>query len=93
MIVMKNWAVCTRGSEYMAPELWTNFLTGNVYGHSRFNDGDPVSTSSIVSIKDGDNCKIVSTRNTDYVLYEPDVSFEYELKYPDAYHRLSMLVL
>jgi hypothetical protein len=93
MIVMKNWAVCTRDNEFVAPELWTNYLTGNVYGNTRFNDGDPVSTSSIVSIKDGDGCKIVSTRNTEYFLYESDVSLEYELKYPNAYSRLSMLVL
>jgi hypothetical protein len=90
MIVMKNWAVCTRGSEFMVPELWSNYLTGNVYGHPRFNDGDEVSTSSITEIEDGDGCKVVNTRNTEYILYESDVSPDYESKYPNAYNRLSM---
>jgi hypothetical protein len=91
MVVLKNWAVCMRGNEWLAPELWTSYLHGNVYGHSRFNDGDPVSTSSIVGVKDGDGCKIVSTKNTDYVLYEPDVSADYESQYPGAYSRLSLV--
>jgi hypothetical protein len=90
MVVIKNWSVCAKGTEWMAPELWSSYLTGNVYGHSRFNDGNPVSTSSIVNIKNGDGCKIVSTKNTDYVLYESDVSPDYEAQYPNAYSRLSM---
>lgn len=90
MVILKNWSVCQRGNEWMAPELWTNYLHGNVYGHPRFEDGDPVSTSSIVDIKDGDGYKIVSTRNTDYVLRESEVDPEYESQYPGAYKRLSM---
>lgn len=90
MPILKNWSVCCKGSEYLAPELWTNYLRGNVYGHPRFQDGDPISTSSIVDIKDGDGCKIVSTRHTEYQLYETDVSSEYESNYPGAYSRLAM---
>lgn len=92
-IIMKNWSVCTKGKPYMAPEIWTNYLYGNVYGHPRFKDGDLVSTSSIVDVKDGEGYKIVSTRNTDYILYESDVSSDYESKYPNAYSRLSMTMM
>lgn len=90
MVILKNWSVCQRGNEWMAPELRTNYLQGNVYGHPRFSDGDPVSTSSIENISNGDGCKIVKTRNTEYVLYKDDVSAEYELLYPGAYTRLSI---
>ena len=39
---------------------------GYVYGHPRFEDGTPVTTSSIVSFEEKDDVIIIETRNTIY---------------------------
>lgn len=38
--------------------------------------------------ENGDDCKIVHTNNTVYMLYEADVDPEYEKRFPGAYVRL-----
>ena len=53
---LKNWSVTSDVDErYVAPEMMHYQLQGNVYGHPRFNDGDPVTTSRIIEINDRGN--------------------------------------
>lgn len=89
-VILKSWAVWSTVDKYTAPELRTQVLVGNVYGHPRFADGTEVHTSSIREIVPHDNYKIVRTKNTEYHLYREDVDPCYLEFFPDAYERLSM---
>ena len=92
MIILKNW--CVGGDNWMAPECRTYRLHGNVYGHSRFDDGSPVTTSRIVAIKDkGDHKEVSTGSGSVYMLYKDDVDPDYEKEYPNAYERLSMTIV
>lgn len=65
MIRLENWSVIVRAKDsYQAPELWSTTLYGNAYGHPKFNDGDIVSTSSIMEV----NGRIIKTYNSVYEL-------------------------
>ena len=64
---------------YQAPELQTYKISGIVYGHSYFEDGTLIATSSIMKIKDG----VAFTRTgSQYKLGKVDA--EYLELYPDA---------
>jgi hypothetical protein len=71
-VILRNWSV--RGynnTPYTAPECQRFCLHGEAYGHSHFPDGSAIETSPIqASAK-----KLVRTRNTVYILGEPDVSY------------------
>lgn len=76
---LENWSlVMTENNPYQAPELATVQLSGEVYGHDRFDDGVRVTTSRVVylNIKD----RFANTLNTKYELGE--VSEDY-LKWLD----------
>ena len=60
-------------SPYDAPELAALILMGDVVDHPRFEEGEHVRTSSVIGI-DLPN-KIVETKNTIYILGEPDSGF------------------
>ena len=92
MIKLKNWSVYMNNHEgFKAPELATYHLQGYVYGHSRFNDGDPVTTSRIVEIRDeGDHKEAVTRSGSVYFLYKEDVNPECEKEYPNSYDRLKL---
>ena len=51
-IVLQDWFVRFRDSEnvYLPPELNAKILSGKVYGHHKFQDGDSVNTSKIVGV-------------------------------------------
>lgn len=49
-ISIEDWVVISPCNEYTAPELIYTVLTGKVYGHPDFNDGDGITTSKITSI-------------------------------------------
>lgn len=93
MIRLKNWLITTNQNGFIPPELVENYLHGNVYGHPKFNDGDPINTSPIRGISDCGEYKIVKTKNTEYTVYPEDVSPEYEEKFPDAFNRLSVNIV
>jgi hypothetical protein len=56
-VTIANWA------------FYNGMLSGNVYGHPRFADGDFVCTSQVQSIlKDAPDVFILETRNTNYLI-------------------------
>lgn len=88
-IRLKNWSVFAKGGNFQAPELHSFHLQGNVYGHPKFNDGDPVNTSSITSIEDkGDYKEATTISGSVYLLYKEDVDPECEKLFPNYYERL-----
>lgn len=92
MIRIKNWSVFLEGEDnkYLAPELHSYRLQGRVYGHPKFNDGDPVYTSEIVKITDKGTHKEVMTKSGSvYELYKEDVNPECEKQFPNYYNRLN----
>lgn len=92
MIRLKNWSMYAEGNNgFNPPELWTYHFQGNVYGHPRFNDGDPITTSRIVEINDKGDYKEAKTRSGSvYCLYPEDVDPEAEKQFPNYYERLCM---
>lgn len=88
MIRLKNWSVFSENDDYLAPELRSYRLHGNVFGHPKFNDGDPVSTNNIVEIVDKRTHKEAKTQSGSvYELHKEDVDPECERRYPDYYDR------
>lgn len=74
---LENWSLILDEGEspYTAPELIKRRLQGNVYGHKAFNDGDPVTTSSL-TVFDFKGLR-AETKNTVYKLGK--ISEEYFL--------------
>lgn len=68
MVRLKNWSLFDNGSYH---------LRGNAYGHPRFNNGDLIDTSPIVSITDrGDHKEIITQSGTIYEIYTEEVDSE-----------------
>lgn len=90
MVRLKNWSVfASNDNGFMPPELISLHLQGNVYGHPRFNDGDPVNTSRIVDLKNcGDHKEVITRSGSVYCLYPEDVDPRAEEQYPNYYERL-----
>jgi len=71
-VILRNWSLTMgRADPYMAPELVPTYLSGEVYGHPKFKDGDRVTTSKMLS----SSGNIVETAYTLYELKEPDVTY------------------
>lgn len=88
---LKNWSVTSNNNGFMAPEMMKFYLQGNVYGHPRFNDGDPVTTSRIIEINDkGDYKECITRSGSVYELYKEDVDSSAEKEYPNYYDRLKL---
>ena len=79
---IKNWALYK--DPYSAPELGIS-MTGNVYGSSQRADGTGITTSAIVTAKDG---LITTISGSKYHIHPEDVNALYEQHYPNAYNRL-----
>lgn len=68
---IERWSVRVDDSNpYKAPEHRPLVLCGEVYGRDDFNDGDPVTTSRVLSLDV--KGKVARTRNTTYAIGEPD---------------------
>jgi len=81
---IENWAILYREQDpYLAPELRTNCVGGNVHDNPKFTNGTYIHTSSIEG-KRGN--KIVTHSGSEYELGEPNP--EYEKIYPDARNRV-----
>lgn len=82
---LENWAVCraTGQSPYSAPETVVQVLSGKVYDHPHFDDGDEITTSGIVGIRDG---KVLTQSGSLYELGEPAPG--YEAAFPGAKARV-----
>lgn len=91
-IRLKNWSVFQREpSGFQPPEMGVFCLQGNAYGHTRFNDGDPVNTSRIIRVEDKGEYKEVTTRSGSiYHCYKEDVNLDAEKEFPNYYERLSV---
>ena len=66
---LENWSVVSNcSSPYIPPEAQWSFLSGRVYGHHRFTDGEKVTTSRMVKIEGN---LITTSKGTIYKLGEP----------------------
>ena len=72
-VKLENWYITSDGirSPYKAPELHQPVLHGNAYGHPKFDDGDIIFSTPIVSI----NGKYIETKNTIYELGKIDSGY------------------
>jgi len=71
---LENWYMgwtSQHNSPYDPPELRQYILSGEVYGHPSFTEGDRVTTSVIKEVKG----KVVETNNTQYELGTPDPEY------------------
>lgn len=80
---LENWSVVTAPDPYVAPEMRTNRLNGDVYNHPSFPEGHCITTSKIESCKDG---AIITRSGSVYALGVVD--HIYEAYFPDAKERL-----
>ena len=69
---LENWSIVAANelTVYEAPELQRYKLQGDVYGHPGFEDGEFITTSTIMS-EDVKKYGTVETRNTSYELGTP----------------------
>ncbi len=82
---LENWSVVALSADpYTAPECIPQGLHGNVYGHPRFVDGVPITTSRIVT-RDAAAQTATTKSGTFYSLGEIDPN--YEAAYPGARER------
>lgn len=82
---LENWAVVLPPglNPYSAPEQITQHLSGDAYGHGRFPDGHPITSTRIV----GKRGAMVATRSgSHYLLGTP--AADYLAVFPDAEARL-----
>lgn len=79
---LENWSVVGSDNPYLAPELQSPMLKGEVYDHPSHLDGTYVTTSAIVGT---DGIGISTYSGSYYTLGEVDT--EYELAYPGARER------
>ena len=76
---IENWSIVYDESDpYMAPELRTARVNGELYGDRRRDDGEYITSSEIRAI-DIDNMEI-RTKNTTYKLGKVSKGFEQYLK-------------
>lgn len=81
---LENWSVVVRDPDpYKAPEAQQACLSGNVYDHPTYSDGNVITTSRIVKVEDG---KVHTVSGSVYELGEVDP--EYERMFPGARGRL-----
>lgn len=76
MPILKNWSIIRdNDNPFLAPELRKVRLYGNIYNDEkgRFNDGTPISTSSIQKLDIENN--VAQTRNTTYQLGKISVDY------------------
>lgn len=69
---LENWSVRIGNSDpYTAPECAPRRISGEVYGHPVFDDGEVITTSDIVEVKG----RKVTTHNSVYKLGAPAPAF------------------
>jgi hypothetical protein len=80
---IENWSIgFAQQDPYKAPELHSPRLSGNVYGHPKFDDGTFITTSTVTG--NGDGCLFTRTGSR-YDLGDPHP--DYEAAYPNAKQR------
>lgn len=85
---IENWAVVHGEADpYTPPELITQHIHGQVYGHPKFPDGCNITTSSIQAVEtDRTKITVVTKSGSRYELGE--VLPHYEATFPNARQRL-----
>lgn len=85
---LENWCVVVgEVNPYQPPEMCTQHLAGEVYGHPNFTDGEKITTSRIVLVeRDGDRVVAVTGGGSRYLLGAVDPA--YEAEFPNAKERL-----
>lgn len=75
MARIENWAVVVDQSKhrYQAPEQCRYFLTGEVFDHPRFTDGEKITTTSITGKREG---RVVTLSGSEYELGTPAEDYE-----------------
>ena len=68
MARLENWSVGTK-DPYTPPEYAR--VSGTVYGHPRFQDGEFITLSTVIEV----NGIVIRTKNTTYLLGEPDAEY------------------
>lgn len=85
VVRIENWSVVSReDDEYIPPEAEIPCLSGNVFGHPHFNDGERVSTSDIIGCDEKEEVIICGSRRYKLGAVDPD----YEREFPDAKRKL-----
>lgn len=83
---LENWSVCVREDPYCPPELLTQHLQGEAYGHPRFPDGERVTTTPIVRVSPEGIVATASGSRYQLGAVNPD----YEAQYPNALNRVRL---
>ena len=85
MIRIENWVVSLYPSDpYTPPELKSQVLSGEVFGHPRFEDGDVITTSALTGLNEAG--EVVTLSGSAYSLGVPRT--EYEEQFPNAKERV-----
>jgi hypothetical protein len=93
MIILKNWSCVANGvNPYMPPEVIAPCLSGVVFGHPKFSDGEVVRTTRIVK---ADGCTITTASGSIYLLQgEPNSEYlEYLDKNNYSFNRESPIII
>jgi len=72
MYRLENWCVRSDANPYQPPEMQSIYLSGEVYDHTRWEDGERISTSNI---KKADGNVITTQTGSVYTLGEPDPEY------------------
>lgn len=88
--IVNDWAIVFNPasiSPYTAPEQISQSIHGVVFNHSKFSDGDSITTNSIVGKRELEGEEVVVTRSGS--LYRlGEVLADYGKQFPDAKARL-----
>jgi hypothetical protein len=72
-MLLENWSVSSAPvGPYDAPEMAYHQLSGNVFGHPRFDEGKRIRTSDIKSVN---GREVVTRSGSVYTLGEPHVEY------------------
>lgn len=78
MLKLEDWALFGHPLGVAVPR-----LNGKVYGHTKFVEGESVTTSAVIGKRDG---KVVTKSGSEYTLGKANA--DYEKEYPGARERL-----
>lgn len=83
-ILLSPWAIISTPDPYLAPELRAPHLSGDAFGHPRFEDGKNITSSRIIGKDASDN--IHTKSGSIYQLGDPATA--YAEAFPDCRRRL-----
>lgn len=69
---LEDWAVVVKADRYTPPEVMRECLSGKVFGHYKYPDGDEITTSYIVKVE---GRRITTYSGSVYLLGQPSVGY------------------